>query len=62
VIDIAALLQDTAKTVEELNAKVREALTMGKPSETYEYANALSSACSGIRDLASARRDLDDDG
>lgn len=51
---IDELLSDTASTITELNAKVREAVTMGKPSEASDYAMALASACGAYRDLMMA--------
>jgi len=48
------LLADTTSTIDVLNAKVREAVTMGKPTEAGDYAMALSSAASAYRDLCAA--------
>lgn len=51
---IDELLADTASIITDLNAKVREAVMMGKPGEASDYAMALSSAASAYRDLIAA--------
>lgn len=54
-----ALLTDTQATIAELNEKVRSCVTMGKPGEVADYAMALSSAASALRDLAAASEGLE---
>lgn len=52
-----ALIADTAQTVSELNAKVRESLTMGKPCEAADYASALKDAAVAYDVLANSDTD-----
>jgi hypothetical protein len=50
------LATNTEQTVAMLNDKVREAVTLGKPTEAVEYANALQAAA-GAYDYLDATPD-----
>lgn len=44
----------TVETLNDLNKKVREACTMGRPDDAMKYAEALRDAAAGYLDLKRA--------
>lgn len=53
----SAGLRDTAQTLAELNDKVREAMTLGRPADVAEYAGGLRDVAAAYEYLCNAERD-----